>query len=43
MKLSDQRNRRLSELSALASVVGLLAAATFAKFGVATQILHLSH
>jgi hypothetical protein len=43
MKLFGQGNRTLSELSAAASVVGLLAAATFAKFGVATQIFHLSH
>jgi hypothetical protein len=43
MKRPDQVNRALSELSALASVVGLLAAATLAKFGVATQFFHLSH
>jgi hypothetical protein len=43
MKRRGQGNRALSELSALASVVGLLAAATLAKFGVATQFFHLSH
>ena len=43
MKRPDQVNRALSELSALASVVGVLAAATLAKFGVATQFFHLSH
>jgi hypothetical protein len=43
MKLRGQHNRTLSELSGLMSVVGLLAAAMLAKFGVATQILHLSH
>jgi hypothetical protein len=43
MKRPGQGNRVLSELSALASVVGVLAAATLAKFGVATQFFHLSH
>jgi hypothetical protein len=43
MKLRDQGNRARSEFSALMSVVGLLAAATLAKSGVAIQILHLSH
>jgi hypothetical protein len=43
MKLSGQGRRTLSEFSALMPVVGLLAAAALAKFGVATQFFHLSH
>ena len=43
MKLRGHANRTFSEFSALMSVVDLLAAATFAKSGVATQILHLGH
>jgi hypothetical protein len=43
MKRRSPASRTLSELSALASVVGLLAAATLAKFGVAAQFFHLSH
>jgi hypothetical protein len=37
MKVRSQGNHTLSEFSALMSVVGLLAAATLAKFGVATN------
>jgi hypothetical protein len=43
MKLHIQGSEKRPELSALLTVLALLAAATFAKLGGATQIFHLAH
>ncbi len=43
MKRRGRGHRTLSEFYALATVIGLLAAAALAKFGAATQFFHLSH
>jgi len=41
MKLHAQGHKKHSDFSALMPVVALLAAATLAKFGAATQLFHL--
>ncbi|HEX3506608.1 MAG TPA: hypothetical protein VHU22_24775 [Xanthobacteraceae bacterium] len=43
MKLPFQGQQKRSDFSALMPVMGLLVAAMFAKLGVATQVLHLTH
>jgi hypothetical protein len=43
MKAQFQNGEKRSELSALLSVLSLLAAATIAKSGAATQFFHIVH
>jgi hypothetical protein len=43
LKAHPQNAKRRSELSALLSVLALLAAATVAKLGAATQFFHIVH
>ena len=43
LEVQSQNGRPRSELSALLSVLALLAAAAIAKFGAATQFFHIVH
>jgi hypothetical protein len=42
-EVQSQRSKKRRELSALLSVLALLAAATVAKLGAATQFFHIVH
>ena len=43
MKFNFRKRAARGSVAAMAPVVGMLVAAAFAKFGVASQLLHLSH